>query len=309
MRIKAGEPEIRDPTILVIASRLEGALSAAFLAAVTARQGRIELAWLVEALESGALPAKLLDAIRGLSTDLQAAVGVVTRAFMAAGESAAATVAEALGATVTFDSASALALQWAQANAARLVTNLTADSEAAIRAAIREAIASGFSEGIPVERIARFLRDVPDLGLNASQALALMRYREELLTAGVSLERAEALAAKYAARLLKQRALMIARTETATAAIAGQQAAWLQAVEAGVIDPNRARRKWNDHPDACEHFCVPMADIPLLDLPRIGQPYTVPDAAGERAGEQIMGPGMDAHPNCRCSESLVFLPL
>jgi SPP1 gp7 family putative phage head morphogenesis protein len=99
----------------------------------------------------------------------------------------------------------------------------------------------------------------------------------------------------YAAKLLKQRAVMIARTETIDAANSGQLAAWQHAAKIGVLDPDRASRVWSAASDA--RVC-PICDDLDEQVVAFDAPFVTID------GVEFMAP--PAHPHCRCSVSLTF---
>jgi SPP1 gp7 family putative phage head morphogenesis protein len=110
---------------------------------------------------------------------------------------------------------------------------------------------------------------VPDSG--ASEALILKRTQQ------------------YAERLLRKRAIAIARTETVTASNEGQRQLWLQAQAAGELEPT-ALKEWivTDDDRLCP-ICAPLEG----DVAPINEPYP-------RSG--LMGP--PAHIQCRCGQGI-----
>jgi SPP1 gp7 family putative phage head morphogenesis protein len=155
------------------------------------------------------------------------------------------------------------------------------------RAAINLIVERSIREGIAPLDAARLIRQV--VGLNASQANAVMNYRVELLADGVDLERAARQVARYADRLLRERAITIARTEVMGALNAGSQETWRQAREKGLLSAN-AVKEWMVTPDEllCE-ICAPLAGqrVPLDGTFSTGQ--TQPPA----------------HPRCRCTAAAI----
>lgn len=83
------------------------------------------------------------------------------------------------------------------------------------------------------------------------------------------------------------RAEMIARTETISAVTEGQQEAWSQATDAGVLTGNELQLWVVTDDDALCPICEPMDG----ETAPLGEPFNVD-------GEDIDGP--PAHPNCRC---------
>jgi hypothetical protein len=138
------------------------------------------------------------------------------------------------------------------------------------RAAIRGAVARAFHQGLTAGETARRIR--PIIGLTTRQALALENYerflagidvanlsdaeKERLRRGGLrwnqfgilglnglTPERRAQLVEGYRARIPRERAKTIARTETITAANAGQQELWRQAAGKGLIGSD-TRRRW-----------------------------------------------------------------
>jgi len=92
-----------------------------------------------------------------------------------------------------------------------------------------------------------------------------------------------------------ERAELIARTETIRASNAGQQLAWEQATEEGLLTGNESQ-EWITTPDdrLCP-ICEPMDGVTVP----LGESFDV-------AGDRIEGP--PAHPNCRCTVGLTVEP-
>lgn len=90
-----------------------------------------------------------------------------------------------------------------------------------------------------------------------------------------------------------ERAELIARTETMRASNEGQQAAWDQALDTGLLT-GREKQEWITTPDdrLCP-ICEPL-DGQVTDL----------DGKFDVDGEQVDSP--PAHPNCRCTVALSF---
>lgn len=119
---------------------------------------------------------------------------------------------------------------WTDAHTATLVTQLTNTQFEALRAVVQRA---AVLEDMSVDALARVIR--PMVGLTKPQAEANLRYYERLIDSGVSEKRARDLAAKYAARQHRYRAMSIARNELAEAYNAGAHEGTKQAIEAGYL--------------------------------------------------------------------------
>lgn len=210
---------------------------------------------------------------------------------------------------MAFDRIAAEAVAWAEEHAAALVTSVTAET----REGLRRAISRAFSEGIAPRESAGIIRQI--VGLRPDQVDAVLNVRKRLLDAqaratasgrtisvkvpgvprgvritpaGLPPERVSAILDKYAKRQLRQRALLIARTETIAASNAGQQLQWAQAVRDGLLRGNEKQR-WVVAFD--ERLCKVCRALHGQKVP-LGQPFI-----------SINGPVVapPAHPNCRCS--------
>jgi hypothetical protein len=224
-----------------------------------------------------------------------------------------------------FDLGNRRAIEYARTQAAQLVTNV----EESARANIRRIVSRAFRFGDTVQEMARQIRDVVGLTIPQGDILHGVRLGLEVrfrLNQGdtlsaiaaelnISEDRARILAArsyrvvgrttklsaeliqdridKYAGRLLRQRARVIARTETIASSAAGQQALWQQAADKGLIDPDTTRQFWIVTPD--ERTCAVCLAIPGLNADGVplGGQFQTPVGPVTRPPEP--------HPNCRCA--------
>lgn len=179
--------------------------------------------------------------------------------------------------TFSFDGKNAEAQQAALDQAARMVTEITDETEKAIRLVIAKSI----KEGIPPYDAAS--RILPLIGLTSAQAQAVLKYREQLEGSGLTSGKVDDEVNGYADKLLESRADAIARTEIMDALNEGQQAAWMQAQDDGVLTDG-ATKEWITTPDelTCE-YCAPMDG------------KTVP------IGDEFSEGDPPLHPNCRCT--------
>lgn len=210
---------------------------------------------------------------------------------------------------MAFDRTSAEAVQWARDHSSQLVTQVTKET----REAIRQVVTRAFQEGIAPREAAKLIRDV--VGLRMDQVDAVLNVRQKLMDAaaraqrtgravtvrvpgvprgikvppdGLPPDRQSSILQRYADRQLRQRALMIARTETIAASNAGQQLQWQQAVRDGLLRGNEQQR-WTVTFD--ERLCPICRPLHGQQVP-LGQPFRT-------ANGPVMGP--PAHPNCRCA--------
>lgn len=248
-----------------------------------------------------ALPARRLERVLrgGDQVALEALLRSLPARFRAAARLLARELADAyalerarlVGATVRgrLDLADPDVAREARDHAAELVTQVTGQTRAAIRAVMGRSVV----EGIPPREAARLLR--PLIGLTSRQALAVVRARLASLRAGVGPAEAARRAATYAARLLRQRALLIARTETIAAASRGQLLAWARARREGLL-PATAKVVWETTPDdrRCP-YCAAMHGRRVS----LGSMFVTP--LGARRGPPL-------HPNCRCALGVLAVP-
>lgn len=182
----------------------------------------------------------------------------------------------------SFDGANTAAQRAAERQAASMVTLISEETRAAIRALIVRAI----SEGIPPYEAARMIRAM--VGMNAQQALAAMNYREQLIDSGLSLDRIDLLLERYIAKKVRQRADLIARTEIMDALNDGALEGWKQARADGLLGAG-ATKEVIVTPD--ERLCPVCEPLDGQEQP-LDKPFLTAD------GEFMMPP---FHPACRCT--------
>jgi hypothetical protein len=170
----------------------------------------------------------------------------------------------------------------AERAARKLIGNLVTSIGQGQRLAIREVIATGYREGLPVKRLAETLRGV--VGLDERRAGALAKFQAKLQArADLTAPQRARLAAREEARLLKSRTLAIAKTESVRAGSRAQEAVWQAAIAEGELAGEQLEREWLPSPSACPEICAPLAGARA-------------EIDGEFPGEG--GDGPPAHPNC-----------
>lgn len=177
----------------------------------------------------------------------------------------------------SFDRKAEDAVKAAEEMAARMVTDISRETEENLRNLIAQAIADGDT----VWDAASSIHDM--IGLTSAQGQAVSKYRTQLEESGLRGDTIDSQVEKYADELLTSRAETIARSEVMQALNAGQNEAWEQAQEEGKISEN-ATKEWITTPD--ELLCSECA-------PMDGQ--TVPVGASFPNGDPPL------HPNCRCT--------
>lgn len=184
--------------------------------------------------------------------------------------------------SMRFDIKNQRVIDWAEANAAKLVTEIDASTREAIAEMVSDAIESGESPALLAKEIQQLI------GLRSDQLGVLNDMRE----AG---ESTSAIIAR-GTELLIERAELIARTEGARAANAGQVETWRQAQELGFL-PQDEQRVWIGEDDGFER---PKHIALNGQVVGINEPFIVPPGFDD-SGDEIE-PGDE--PNCRCSQGI-----
>jgi hypothetical protein len=117
---------------------------------------------------------------------------------------------------------------------------------------------------------------------------AVLRRAEELQEAGVSVASQDRAIAAYGRKLLRQRATLIARTETIFAQAAGQDIAFREAVERGLVLSGSVRIWVADPGERTCFICI------ALD----GAESPIGGVFESDEGDFHLPP---AHPACRCA--------
>lgn len=155
--------------------------------------------------------------------------------------------------------------------------------------AMRQVIADGIRQGRGVADTARRLRE--HVGLNERDSAALARFRRLREANGKANPAAVNKAVeKYRARLIRQRAAVIARTEMTSARERGRLDAWRVLRDTGTLGPATYRR-W-----------VALDPCPICSRLAAQPPVLLEGLFGNADGAFIAPP---AHPNCTCSQELV----
>lgn len=195
-----------------------------------------------------------------------------------------------------FDATNPSAVAYAEKYSAELVTEISRETEKALR----DTIARGYREQLSPQEIGRLVRG--NVGLTTRQASAVSKLQETLKNNpgrlvyagdrairvpanGMSATRLNREVTKYADKLLRNRGDLIARTEIMRATNEGQEQLWRQQISKGVLTGYELR-EWIATED--ERIC-----------PICGK------ADGERRGfNEVFSAGVyspPAHPACRCT--------
>jgi len=158
---------------------------------------------------------------------------------------------------------------------------------------VRQVLRRGFSEGRTLTQLMADLEGF--VGLTPRQTEAIEGLRTRLTEQGIAPRRVQQQVDQAARRALQLRVESIARTESISASMLGQEILWREAAQQGLLDTERFRRLWIVTPDdrLCRTICAP---IPSRNSEgrRLDEPFDTPIG-------QIQRP--PAHPMCRCALS------
>lgn len=169
-----------------------------------------------------------------------------------------------------------------QAEQARLVREVTAET----RRAIANVVSRGYASGVHPYVLAPQIREV--VGLTSRQANAVMNFAEGQRKLGRSPSRVADLSMRYAGRLRTNRAKLIGTTETARAMTNARVASYLDAGRQGLFNTATAQLEWSAVQDDPEEICAQL------------------DGTKVALGDTFGGLLPPAHPGCRCSVHLVL---
>jgi hypothetical protein len=177
------------------------------------------------------------------------------------------------------------AVNSAAQHSARLVVEINQGT----RDAISDIVRDGFTRHRTVQEIGRDVR--ARVGLHSKDTQAVGNYYNDLLEANVNPALREKLVADYSGKLLRNRGLAIARTETAFALGAGKLASWLNARDNGFVTSYSRKRWFTKFDETTCDVCGPLHNVTVgLDEPFPGGFMHEP-----------------AHPHCQCSVNLITL--
>ncbi|MCX6544267.1 MAG: phage minor head protein [Acidobacteria bacterium] len=191
-----------------------------------------------------------------------------------------------VGTELRFDLTNQMAVAWANNNAARLIVEISAETQAAVR----QAVVRSMRGELTLQEVAKYVRGI--VGLTAKQEQAVNAVYDKAIEQGVSAADALAESQGYAETLRKYRSEVIARSEVLRASNAGQRLIWQQGKAAGLLQG--MEQIWIATKD--DRLCPICCEMDHTTVP-IGHPWTFPD------GRQDMEP-QGIHPQCRCTVAL-----
>jgi hypothetical protein len=274
--------------LLLIADRLEASIRRRFLSAIAQLRGRIDLDGIVVDIAAGHIDRALMRLdVSALTDDLRDAAAVLIDGFQRAGVATANAVNVQFRTTIAFDVANPYAVAAARQLAARLVTQVSETTQAAIR----DAVTRAFTDGLTRREVSQLIK--PLIGLTARDAQAVLNFRAALEKEGLRQDLTLKKTAAYAERKLRERARTIARTELMQASNAGQHALWQQAIGRGLLPPDMQRRWSVSRDDRLCTRCMALSG----QLRGMNEDFVSP-----LDGAHVRNPPL--HANCRCTAVL-----
>ena len=189
--------------------------------------------------------AAIVGDLQGFENFLSQIFDPLRASLVAGGIQQQTPLSRALNVTMRFDITDPRAIAYAQDRVGQLIVQVTEE----IKQTVRDVVARAYREGRTIDQIAAELRN--SIGLHERWARAVDNYQrrqfEQLVKKmpyDTAMERAAALAEKYRARLIRKRAMTIARTETGQASMYGRYLSWLQAADSDLVDPYTTGKRW-----------------------------------------------------------------
>lgn len=167
---------------------------------------------------------------------------------------------------------------------------LAQSQENAAQDATRRLLGNALRDGRGVAEAAREMRQ--HIGLHDQDSRALERFRANAVKAGMKPKALEKAVERRRARLIRQRADLVARTELAMARERGRLGAWVVLQDTGEMSPRIGRRLVPR--DACPR-CLAIAAMPPVPLKGL---FSSADGS-------FVSPPL--HPRCDCGQELVEL--
>jgi hypothetical protein len=194
----------------------------------------------------------------------------------------------------TFDVTNPFVLRAAETLTADLIRGVSDESKAAVRRIVTDSI----RDGVPPREAAKLIRQT--VGLTERQALQVANYRAGLVDLGRKPVDVDRLSERLSGRLLRDRSMNIARTETMRASNRGQQLMWQEMVNQGVLGAEFRQRWLVTHDDRLCPRCAPMQGktVQLGYLFRETESGVLPSSRVPVAGDTVESPPL--HPRCRC---------
>lgn len=267
-----------------LARRMQRAVSLDLLTGLTRFKKRISAERLQEAWESGNYEG--LDRLipwDKLDDDLQPTARRLRRSLFDSSGIAFAQLPAPIQSSLRWDVENPRIRNFIDHRVGMLIQGIKNDT----RAQVRELVSQSFTRALTPREVASEIKD--SIGLHEQYRKALSKYKRFVIyeSGEKNPENQMKRINAYEDRLLKSRAMTVARTETRQATNHGQRTVWREAANQGLINRTTARRVWVVDGNPCE-ICEPLDGVETT----LDQPFP----GGYEPGE--------VHPNCECIEIL-----
>lgn len=280
-----------------LANKLEPRIRREFLKAIDTIKSRTSIDEIVTALESGD-PRRFEDLVmEDFRGNVSATMQVVRGGLQDSGALEAASVPRRISPKgFIFDAHKPETVEFINRYEFGLIQGIDETTRLGLRTIFRESQISG----IPNRDKAKLIR--PMIGLTDQQASSVFRRVKSAEAAGMPKDKLDKLHDKISARKIKERATVIARTETIRAGNAGQDAAWKQMVDKGLI-PANTPRVWIVADD--ERLCPICESLDGVEV-ELGGEYntTVQHSATRQVTYTAQYPPV--HPACATRDHLIY---
>lgn len=170
---------------------------------------------------------------------------------------------------------------------------LIQDIQAASQRVVQTAVKRSFTHAMTPRQVSNYIKD--SIVLDERRENALANYRNTLEgEKSYTPERVDSMVDRYADRLLDQRSMAIARTETRLATNQGQLSVWQQAADEGLINGKKVGKTWIVDGNPCE-ICEPMDGITV----GLDEMWSLEDG-------RIVNVPTETHPHCMCGMELDY---
>jgi len=267
------------------------AVAKEFRAAIESVRAEGRLKEIEDALTSGSLlDVVLATKVLSLNKELTSFARVLQGVYENAAISAIDALPKNIKLDIRFDLFNPSAVDRLRDFGGTLITNITETTRLGVLEIVKNALERGGAIPVQARQIKRLI------GLTIRQANAVENFRTMLISEGVKTVDVKRRTEAYYQRQLRFRATMIARTETITAANAGQRELWKQAAEQGLLDPISTRKQWVVTPDS--RLCPICRPIPKMNPKGVSLDGTYKTPKGAMVGPT-------AHVMCRCAEKIL----
>jgi hypothetical protein len=280
--------KIRPPTQLeALSDKMANQVSVNLLSGITRFKKRISLEKIANAIETGSMGHVLKEIPWNDSfDDLYTSFKKIDKSFEVAAMISKEALPANLQKNLRMDLKNPAYKKFIDQRFAKFLQDLNEESQKRVQRAIQRS----FSRAISPRKAASEIID--HIGLNDRQSQALINYQMGLEKQGIAPNKVELLASKYESKLLKQRSVMISRTEIQNANNQGQLAVWREAQKEGLLNSEETFKVWATDRSPCPS-CKAMSGKKV----KLNEKWTLPD------GRSVDVPS-ENHPHCFCFQTL-----